>query len=47
AWEKLLYNVIANPLTALTGRPIEVLHEPGMAALGLDLAIETVEVARA
>jgi 2-dehydropantoate 2-reductase len=47
AWEKLLYNVIANPLTALTGRPIEVLHEPAMAALGLDLALETVEVARA
>ena len=47
AWEKLLFNVIANPLTALTGRPIEVLHDPAMAALGLDLAIETVEVARA
>jgi 2-dehydropantoate 2-reductase len=47
AWEKLLYNVIANPLTGLTGRPIEVLHEPEMAALGLDLALEAVEVARA
>lgn len=47
AWEKLLYNVIANPLTALTGLPLEVLHEPAMAALGLDLALETVEVARA
>jgi 2-dehydropantoate 2-reductase len=47
AWEKLLYNVIANPLTALTGRPLEVLHEPAMAALGLGLALEAVEVARA
>jgi 2-dehydropantoate 2-reductase len=47
AWEKLLFNVIANPLTALTGRPLEVLHEPGLAALGLDLALETVAVARA
>jgi 2-dehydropantoate 2-reductase len=47
AWEKLLLNVIANPLTALTGRPLEVLAEPAMAALGLDLAAETVEVARA
>jgi 2-dehydropantoate 2-reductase len=47
AWEKLLFNVIANPLTALTGRPLEVLAEPPMAALGLDLALETVEVARA
>jgi 2-dehydropantoate 2-reductase len=46
-WEKLLVNVIANTLTALTGRPAEVFEEPGMAALGLDLAAETVEVARA
>ena len=47
AWEKLLYNVIANPLTALTGRPLEVLHEPALAVLGLDLALEAVEVSRA
>jgi 2-dehydropantoate 2-reductase len=47
AWEKLLFNVIANPLTALTGRPIEVLHEPAMAELGLALALEAVDVARA
>ena len=47
AWEKLLFNVIANPLTALTGRPLEVLSEPAVAALGLELAFETVEVARA
>jgi 2-dehydropantoate 2-reductase len=47
AWEKLLFNVIANPLTALTGRPLEVLADPAMAALGLDLALEAVEVARA
>ena len=46
-WAKLLTNVIANPLMALTGRPMEVLDEPGMAALGLDLALEAVEVARA
>jgi 2-dehydropantoate 2-reductase len=47
AWEKLLYNVIANTLTALTGRPLEVLADPAMAALGLGLALEAVEVARA
>ncbi|MDQ1514830.1 MAG: 2-dehydropantoate 2-reductase [Actinomycetota bacterium] len=47
AWEKLLFNVIANPLTALTGRPLEVFDDPAMAALGLDLALEAVEVARA
>ncbi|HEV8626778.1 MAG TPA: 2-dehydropantoate 2-reductase [Acidimicrobiia bacterium] len=47
AWDKLLINVIANPLTAITGRPLEVLAEPAMAALGLEVALETVEVARA
>jgi len=47
AWEKLLFNVIANPLTALTGRPLEVFADPAMAALGLALALEAVEVARA
>ena len=47
AWEKLLFNVIANPLTALTGRPLEVFADPAMAGLGLDLALEAVEVARA
>jgi 2-dehydropantoate 2-reductase len=47
SWEKLLFNVIANPLTALTGRPLEVFADPAVAALGLDLALEAVEVARA
>jgi len=47
AWEKLLTNVIANPLTALTGRPLEILREPGLADLGLGLALEAVAVARA
>jgi 2-dehydropantoate 2-reductase len=47
AWDKLLINVIANPITALTRRPLEVLAEPATAALGLDVALETVEVARA
>jgi 2-dehydropantoate 2-reductase len=47
AWDKLLINVIANPITALTGRPLEVLSEPAVAALGMGVALETVEVARA
>ena len=47
AWEKLLFNVIANPITALTGRPLEVLREGAVAELGLGLALEAVEVARA
>lgn len=47
AWEKLLTNVTANPITALTGRTLEVLREPAIAALALDLALEAVAVARA
>jgi 2-dehydropantoate 2-reductase len=46
-WEKLLSNVTANPLTALTGRRAEVLREPPVAALAMDLLQETVAVARA
>lgn len=47
AWAKLLINLSANPLTALTGRGLEVLREPGMETLALDLAFEAVAVARA
>lgn len=47
AWEKLLSNVTANPLTALTGRRAEVLREPAIAQLALDLLNETAAVARA
>jgi 2-dehydropantoate 2-reductase len=47
SWEKLLSNVTANPLTALTGRRAEVLREPPVAALAMDLLRETVAVARA
>jgi 2-dehydropantoate 2-reductase len=47
-WQKLLVNVMANPLTALTGRTTgELFEQPAMAALGLELALETVAVARA
>jgi 2-dehydropantoate 2-reductase len=47
SWEKLLSNVTTNPLTALTGRRAEVLHEPAIAELALDLLREAVAVARA
>ncbi|MGH9040854.1 MAG: ketopantoate reductase family protein [Acidimicrobiia bacterium] len=48
AWDKLLVNVIVNPLTALTGRPTgELFDEAAMATLGLDLGLEVVAVARA
>ena len=47
-WQKLLVNVMANPLTALTGRTTgELFEQPAMAALGMELALETVAVARA
>jgi 2-dehydropantoate 2-reductase len=47
SWEKLLTNVTANPLTALTGRRADVLREPAIAELALDLLHEAVAVARA
>lgn len=47
AWRKLLTNVSANPITALTGRRIEVLLEPLPARLALDVLRETVAVGRA
>ena len=33
AWRKLLTNVAASPVTALTGRTMEVLHSPGIGSL--------------
>ena len=46
-WRKLLLNVVANPITALTLQRQAVLRRPDIYALGLDLLAETVEVARA
>ena len=43
-WEKLLSNVTANPLTALTGRRAEVLREPPVAELAMDLLREAIEI---
>ncbi len=45
AWRKLLTNATANPLTALTGRRVEVLREPAIAELALSLLEETAAVA--
>lgn len=47
AWRKLLTNVVGNPITALTGRRAEVLHEPAIGELAMRLLHETVAVARA
>lgn len=46
-WRKLLTNIGANPVTALTGRRIEVLHEPDVARLALAALEETATVGRA
>ena len=47
AWRKLCLNAASGALCALTGRTIEVLHEPGMGALARGLVAECVAVARA
>lgn len=39
-WVKLGINSVVNGLTALTGRPMEVLTDPGIARIGLDLLTE-------
>lgn len=47
AWSKLLTNAAGNPITALTGRRVEVLREPAVAALAMDVLREAVAVGRA
>jgi len=46
-WRKLVQNITAGPLTAITGRRLEVMQEPEVAALAADLAREAAAVARA
>lgn len=47
AWVKLLANVAANPVTALTGRRIEVLREPDVVPFALRALEEAAAVGRA
>ena len=47
AWKKLLANIVANPLTALTMRRMEVFGDPRMAELGLALVKEAIATGRA
>jgi len=47
SWRKLLANVAANPLTALTLRRMGVLREPEVGALAEKLLAEAVAVGRA
>jgi 2-dehydropantoate 2-reductase len=47
SWRKLCLNVASGPLLALTGRPHEALHAPGMAELARGLIAECLAVGRA
>lgn len=47
AWLKLGINSVVNGLTALTGRPMEVLSDPGIAAIGQELLLECWTAGRA
>ncbi|MBK7947704.1 MAG: 2-dehydropantoate 2-reductase [Deltaproteobacteria bacterium] len=46
-WRKLISNVTASPITALTGRRIEVMADPAVRELAVELARECIAVARA
>jgi 2-dehydropantoate 2-reductase len=47
AWHKLLFNIASNPVTALTGRGMEVFRDPPVARYAIRLLREAAEVARA
>lgn len=47
AWAKLLTNITANPLTALTGRRAEMMRDPAIVDLARQLMLEAVAVAQA
>lgn len=47
AWRKLFSNIVANPITAITLRRIEVLKHPGIRRLGRGILEEALSVARA
>ncbi|WP_433170457.1 2-dehydropantoate 2-reductase [Actinoallomurus sp. CA-150999] len=47
AWAKLLTNITANPLTALTGRRVEVIRDPGVGGIARQIMTEAVRVAQA
>ena len=46
-WQKLLGNLVANPLTALTMRRIDVINDPGMADVARAVLAEAVAVGQA
>jgi 2-dehydropantoate 2-reductase len=44
AWQKLVMNCMSGPVCALTGRRLEVFHDPAVASLALDIGREAVSV---
>ena len=47
SWRKLLGNIVANPITAITRRHMDVMRAPGIAELARCIIGETVNVGRA
>lgn len=47
SWHKFLLNIIANPLTAITGRGLGVFRQPDMEALAIQMMREAADVGRA
>ena len=47
AWAKLLTNITANPMTALTGRRADVMRDTGIAELARSVMIEAATIGRA
>jgi 2-dehydropantoate 2-reductase len=47
SWEKLLGNLVANPITALTLRHMDVMRSPGIPELGRNILVEACAVGRA
>lgn len=47
SWRKLIANITVSPITALTGRRMDVMADPGVQALAVGLAAECVAVANA
>ncbi|WP_185992835.1 2-dehydropantoate 2-reductase [Streptomyces sp. 130] len=47
AWRKLMVNAVANPVTALTSRRVEVFADPAVRAVAATMLTEVAEVGRA
>lgn len=46
SWQKFLLNLVANPITAITGRGLEVFQDPAVEHLALGMLREAMEIGR-